>query len=144
MLIGEYTHNIDKKKRVAIPARFRKKLGKKAVITRGLDGCLFVYPVEEWNKVAEKLSTLPMGKSDSRNFARMFLAGAIDVTLDSLGRILVPDYLKKFAGLKDRVVITGVYKKLEIWNEETWEKYKEKMEKQTDVLAEKLSEVDVY
>ncbi|MFH1979404.1 MAG: division/cell wall cluster transcriptional repressor MraZ [Patescibacteria group bacterium] len=144
MLIGEFTHNIDVKKRVAIPAKFRKELGKKAVITRGFDNCLVVYPIKEWDKVAEKLSSLPMGQADNRNFARMFLAGAVDVSLDSLGRILIPDYLKKFAGLKDKVTVTGVYKKLEIWDETAWEKYKEKIEKQTDVLAEKLGEVGVY
>jgi MraZ protein len=144
MLIGEFTHNIDGKKRVAIPAKFRKEIGKKAVVTRGLDNCLFVYPLKEWNMVAEKLSTLPMGQSDNRNFARLFLAGAVDVSLDSIGRILIPDYLKKFAGLKDKVVITGVHKKLEIWDEKAWETYKERIEKQTDVLAEKLGELGVY
>ncbi|MFC1756832.1 division/cell wall cluster transcriptional repressor MraZ [Patescibacteria group bacterium] len=144
MLIGEFTHNIDVKKRIAIPSKFRKDLGKRAVVTRGLDNCLFVYPMNEWEKVAEKLSTLPMGQADNRNFARLFLAGAVDVSLDSMGRILVPDYLKKFAGLKDKVVITGVHKKLEIWDEKSWEKYKEEMEKQTDILAEKLGEVGVY
>jgi len=144
MLIGEYTHNIDEKRRVAVPAKFRKEIGKKAVITRGLDNCLFVYPMKEWEKVAEKLSSLPMGQSDKRNFARLFLAGATDVSLDSLGRILVPDYLKELAGLKNKVIITGMYKKLEIWNEETWKKYKNEIEKETDVLAEKLGEVGLY
>ncbi|MBU1179168.1 division/cell wall cluster transcriptional repressor MraZ [Patescibacteria group bacterium] len=144
MLIGEFTHNLDEKKRVAIPAKFRKEIGKKAVVTRGLDNCLFVYPLSEWEKVAEKLSTLPMGQSDNRNFSRLFLAGAVDASLDSMGRILIPDYLKKFAGLKDKVVITGVYKKLEIWDAGAWEKYKSRIEKQTDILAEKLGEVGVY
>jgi len=144
MLIGEFTHNIDEKKRVAIPAKFRKEIGKKAVVTRGLDNCLFVYPMKEWDLVAEKLSTLPMGQADNRNFSRLFLAGAVDVSLDSMGRILIPDYLKKFAGLKDKVVVTGVYKKLEIWDESAWEKYKARIEKQTDILAEKLGEVGVY
>ena len=144
MLIGEFTHNIDEKKRVAIPAKFRVEIGKKAVITRGLDNCLFVYPLKEWEEVAEKLSSLPAGKSDNRNYARLFLAGAVDVSLDSMGRILIPDYLKKFADLKERVVITGVYKKLEIWDENAWEKYKARVEKQTDVLAEKLGEMGIY
>ncbi len=144
MLIGEFIHNIDTKKRVAVPAKFRKEIGKKAVVTRGFDNCLVVYPMKEWETVAEKLSTLPMGQADNRNFARMFLAGAVDVSLDSMGRILIPDYLKKFAGLKEKVVITGVHKKLEIWNEKAWSKYKNKIEKQTDVLAEKLGEVGVY
>jgi MraZ protein len=144
MLIGEFQHNLDKKKRLAIPAKFRKEIGKKAVITRGLDKCLFVYPLGEWNRVAEKLSSLPAGQSDNRNFVRLFLAGAAEVSLDTLGRILIPEYLKKFAGLKERVVITGVYKKLEIWDEQAWERYRAEIEKQTDVLAEKLGEVGVY
>ena len=144
MLIGEFIHNVDKKKRVAIPAKFRRELGKKAVVTRGFDNCLVVYPMREWEIVAEKLSSLPMGQADNRNFARLFLAGASEVSLDSLGRILIPDYLKKFAGLKDKVVITGVHKKLEIWDEKSWERYKNKIEKQTDILAEKLGEVGVY
>ncbi|PIS13322.1 MAG: cell division/cell wall cluster transcriptional repressor MraZ [Candidatus Tagabacteria bacterium CG09_land_8_20_14_0_10_41_14] len=144
MLIGEFAHNLDTKKRVAVPVKFRKELGKKAVITRGLDKCLFVYPIDEWNKVAEKLSSLPMGQPDNRNFARLFLAGAVDVSLDSLGRILIPDYLKQFAGLKEKVVIAGVFKKLEIWDEKAWEDYKNRIEKQTDVLAEKLGELGIY
>ncbi|MCF7835934.1 MAG: division/cell wall cluster transcriptional repressor MraZ [Candidatus Marinimicrobia bacterium] len=144
MLIGEHTHNIDTKRRLAIPAKFRKEIGKKAVITRGLDNCLFVYPLKEWEQVAEKLSSLPMGQSDKRNFARLFLAGASDVSLDSLGRILVPENLKKLAGLKNKVIITGMYKKLEIWDEETWQKYKSKIENENDALAEKLGEVGIY
>lgn len=144
MLIGEYKHGLDPKKRVSIPAKFRKEIGKKAVITRGLDQCLFVYPMSEWEKVAEKLSNLPTGQSDTRNFVRMMLAGAVDVDIDSLGRVLIPDYLKNYAGLKDKVVIAGVYKRLEIWNEENWENYKQRIEKQTDVLAEKLGELGAY
>lgn len=144
MLIGEFTHNLDSKKRVAIPAKFRKELGKTAVITRGLDHCLFVFPLKEWEQVAEKLSALPTGQSDMRSFARLFLAGAVDVTIDALGRILIPDYLKGFAGLKEKVVITGVYKRLEIWDGQAWEAYKERTEQQTDVLAEKLGELGVY
>lgn len=144
MLIGEFLHNLDSKRRVAIPAKFRKELGKRAVITRGLDKCLFVYPLEEWKKVAEKLSSLPMGQASNRNFARLFLAGASDVSLDSLGRILVPEYLKKFGGLKEKVVITGVFKKLEIWDEKAWEDHKARIEEQTDTLAEKLGEVGLY
>lgn len=117
MLIGEYKHSLDPKKRMAIPAKFRKEIGKKAVVTRGLDQCLFVYPMQEWGKVAEKLSELPTGSADTRNFVRLFLSGATDVEIDSLGRILIPDYLKTFAGLKDKAVVVGVYKRLEIWSE---------------------------
>ncbi len=144
MLIGEYKHNIDPKKRLAIPAKFRKEIGNKIVITRGLDQCLFIYPLIEWKKEAEKLSSLPIGIADKRNFARLFLSGASDVEIDSLGRILIPDYLKKFADLTEKVVIVGVYKRLEVWNEKNWEDYKQRIEKQTDILAENLGESGVY
>ncbi len=144
MLIGEYKHSLDSKKRTAIPAKFRKEIGKKAVITRGLDQCLFVYTLKEWEQMAEKLSSLSMGKSDTRDFARMMLAGASEADVDALGRILIPDYLKEYANLKEKVVIAGVYKRLEIWNEENWENYKQRVEKQTDVLAEKLGELGMY
>ncbi len=144
MLIGEYKHNLDPKKRLAIPARFRKEIGEKVVVTRGLDQCLFVYPLAEWEKEAERLSSLPIGASDKRNFARLSFSGATDVEIDALGRILIPDYLKNFAGLKEKVIIVGVYRRLEIWDEENWKIYKERMEKQTDVLAEKLGEQGAY
>ncbi len=144
MLIGEYTHRIDPKKRLGIPARFRKELGEKAVITKGLDQCLVLYPLAEWEKVAEALSKLPTGKSENRSFVRDIFSGATDVELDALGRILIPEYLKAFADLKEKVVIVGVYKRLEVWNEEKWNDYKSRVEKQTDVLAEKLGELGVY
>ncbi len=144
MLIGEHIHKIDSKKRLAIPAKFRKEIGESAVITKGLDQCLVVYPFPEWEKVAESLSKLPTGKSETRSFVRDIFSGATDVDMDSLGRILIPEYLKKFAGLEEKVVIVGVYKRLEIWNEDKWNEYKERVEKQTDVLAEKLGELGVY
>ena len=114
MLIGEYRHNIDAKKRIAIPAKFRKEIGEKAVIAKGQEQCLMVFPVYEWERIANKLSEIPTGTASNRNFVRNFLSGAIDVDIDALGRILVPDYLKQFANLKEKVVITGLYKKLEI------------------------------
>lgn len=144
MLIGEYKHSLDPKKRVAIPAKFRKEIGEKAVVTKGQDQCLFVYPMNEWEKVAEKLSGLPTGPADTRNFVRLSFSGANDVEIDALGRILIPDNLKEFAGLKEKVVIVGVYKRLEIWNEENWKNYKQRLEKQTDILAEKLGESGAY
>src|SRR3989344_6251738 len=97
MLIGEYTHSLDSKKRVSIPIRFRQELGKKIVITHGLDHCLWLYPVAQWAKVAEKLSSLSLGQSDTRSFNRFMLAGAVEIEVDSLGRILIPDFLKEFA-----------------------------------------------
>jgi MraZ protein len=144
MLIGEYKHNLDPKKRLAVPAKLRKDLGERAVLTRGLDNCLFLYPEEEWQKLTEKLAQLPMGQGNARSFLRLMLAGAVEVELDQLGRILVPDYLKKYAGLNQKVVITGVYNRLEIWNEEKWEGYKTDVEKNTDMIAEKLGELGLY
>ena len=144
MLIGEFQHTLDAKKRVALPAKLRRELGKTAVVTRGLDKCLFVYPLKEWEKVAEKLSELPVGQAANRSFVRLFLAGAAHVEADQLGRILIPDYLKEYAGLSERVVIAGVYKRLEIWDATRWESYKSEIEKQADVLAEKLGEIGAY
>ena len=105
MFIGEYSHTIDEKRRLAIPSKFRRDLGKKAVITRGLDSCLFVFPAREWESLAQKLGTLPLGQSDARGFIRLILAGAMDVSLDGLGRILVPDYLREYASLKKQVTV---------------------------------------
>ncbi len=144
MLIGEHIHRIDSKKRLAIPAKFRKELGGKAVITKGLDQCLVLYPFPEWEKVAESLSKLPTGQAENRSFVRDIFSGAADVEIDALGRILIPEYLKKFANLKERVVVVGVYKRLEIWDEERWNEYIARVEKQTDVLAEKLGQLGVY
>lgn len=138
MLIGEYRHTIDPKKRVSLPARFRAEMGKKIVITRGLDGCLFVYPLKRWLSVAEKLAGLPLGQSDSRGFNRFMLAGAVEGEVDSIGRILIPDFLKSFAGLKEKVAVIGAESRIEIWDESVWDTYKGKIERQANDLAEKL------
>jgi len=141
MLIGEYKHTIDDKKRLAIPAKLRKELGKGAVLTRGLDNCLALYPLKEWEKLADKLSKLPTGQIEARGLARVILSGAAEVDFDSLGRILVPDYLKQYAGIEKSVVIAGVSNHLEIWDESHWESYKQKTEKEVGDMAQKLSEL---
>ncbi len=143
MLIGEYTHTIDTKKRLAIPSKLRKELGNKAVITRGLDNCLFIFPLKEWQKLVEKLSNLPIGQKDTRGFSRLMLAGASEVGLDGLGRILVPDYLKNYAQLKKNVIIAGVYNRLEIWDKVKWDTFKRQSEKEVDNMAERLGELGV-
>ncbi len=143
MFIGEYSHTIDQKKRLSIPAKFRKALGKKAVITRGLDNCLFVYPFEAWKKVAGKLSQMPLVRSDARSFARLMLGGAMEVDFDGLGRILIPDYLKDYAGLGKRVVVVGLFDRLEIWDAEHWNKYKKETHKDADEIAERLQELGI-
>ncbi len=138
MFIGEYSYLIDEKKRLAIPAKFRQVLGKKAVLTRGLDNCLVIYPLREWEKLAEKLESLPTGKIDARGFIRIMLSGATDIALDKLGRILIPDHLKKYALLKKNVTIIGLSNRIEIWDKRMWQEYKEKREKTVSEMAEQL------
>lgn len=141
MLIGEYTHTLDPKKRISLPAKFRKDLGKTVVMTHGLDNCVFLYPLSTWKSIAEKLSELPMGQADSRGFNRFMLAGAQEVDVDSAGRILIPDFLKDFAGLKTKVVLAGVHNRIELWNDKAWCEYKKRIQKQADALAEKLGDL---
>ncbi|OGN34795.1 MAG: cell division/cell wall cluster transcriptional repressor MraZ [Candidatus Yanofskybacteria bacterium RIFCSPLOWO2_02_FULL_47_9b] len=143
MLIGEYKHNIDAKKRLSIPSKFRKELGEGAVITKGLDNCLFVFPREHWARLAEKLGNTPIARQDSRSFARHLLASAMEVDFDSLGRILVPEYLKNYAGLKKVAVVAGLYNRLELWDDTRWESYKANLEKNSDSIAEKLGELGI-
>ena len=143
MLIGEYKHNLDAKKRVAVPAKLRKEMGDTVIITRGLDNCLFVFPMKEWEKLAEKLGALPMGQQDTRAFVRLLLSGASEVELDQLGRVLVPDYLKEYAKLEKNVVIAGLFNRLEIWDTKEWTSYKSNVERQNESIAEKLGELGV-
>ncbi len=126
-----------------MPSKWRKELGKKLVVTRGLDNCLFVYPQKEWQTITKKVGQLPLGQADTRGFNRFFLSGAVEVEVDSVGRILVPDFLKDFAGLGTKVVLAGIYDRVEIWAENKWEEYKRRIESQADQLAEKLGEVGV-
>ncbi len=143
MFIGEYYHNLDSKKRLAVPARFRKDLGKKAVLTRGLDNCLYLYPLAEWKKMAEKISSLPISRADSRAFSRLMLAGAMDVSLDRLGRIVVPDYLKEYSGLSKKAVVAGLYNRIEVWDENKWELYKKQTTEKAEDIAEKMNELGI-
>lgn len=143
MLLGEYTHALDAKGRMAIPAKFRDKLSGGAIITRGLDNCLFVFANKEWEALAQKLIALPLAQANSRAFTRLMLAGAMDVSLDAQGRILVPDYLRKYAGLKKQAVVAGLYNRIEIWDSEQWGRYKQKTESASDEIAEKLGELGI-
>lgn len=143
MLIGEYIHNIDAKKRLAIPSKLRREMGEKAVLTRGLDGCLFLFSVKEWEVFAEKLSHLSFVKHDTRSFVRLFLSGASEVETDPLGRILIPDYLKDYAQLGKKVIIAGLFNRLEIWDHDKWQTHKKGLESQADKIAEKMGELGV-
>jgi MraZ protein len=141
MLIGEYIHTLDPKKRLSLPSKFRKEIGKKVIITRGLDHCLFVYSVSEWKKFSEKLGELSMGQADTRAFNRFLLGGAIETDVDASGRILIPDFLKDFANLKSKVVLAGLHNRIEVWNEKAWKQYTSGVEQKADTLAEKLGDI---
>ncbi len=143
MFIGEYSHSLDDKGRVAIPVKFRAELKKGGVVTRGLDNCLFFYTKTEWEKLAEKLATLPISQSNSRAFARLMLAGAMDVEVDKQGRVIIPEYLRDFAGFKKDVVIAGLYSRLELWDAEKWSAYKKQTESESSVIAERMGELGV-
>lgn len=143
MFIGEYNHNLDDKGRLAVPVKFRRELSKGAVVTRGLDNCLFLYTKTEWEKLAEKLAALPISQANSRAFARLMLAGAMDVEVDKQGRMVLPEYLRQFAHLTKEVVVAGLYNRLEIWDSETWSQYKGQTESASGEIAERMAELGV-
>ena len=143
MFIGEYHHALDDKGRIQVPAKFRADLQKGAVVTRGLDTCLFIYTQKEWNILAEKLAKLPISQAKSRAFSRLMLAGAMELEIDKQGRVIVPEYLRTFAGLKKMVVVAGLYNRLELWDKEAWERYRRGTEKQSGDIAEALGELGV-
>jgi len=144
MFIGEYSHSVDPKNRLAVPSKFRGELGERLVVTRGLDKCLFVYPMKAWEIIAQKFSAFPMGDPGTRSFARLMLAGATDVDVDKQGRILLPEYLREYAQLKKDVVVAGLFDRIEIWDEKKWNQYKTKAEKDTDTIAKKLGDLGLY
>jgi MraZ protein len=143
MFIGEFHHTIDEKGRLAIPVKFRNAFKGGAVVTRGLDKSLFLYTNIEWKKLAEKLAALPISQSKSRAFARLMLAGAMDVSLDKQGRIVLPDYLRTYGTLQKKAVVAGLYNRVEIWSEEEWEQYKKQTENSSNDIAEALGELGV-
>ena len=141
MFIGEYTHNLDDKGRVAVPAKFREELRGGAVVTRGLDQCLTLYTKESWQQMAEKLSALPTTDQNARAFARLMLAGAMAVELDRAGRIVIPQYLRKFANLSGSVVVAGLYNRIELWNQKDWQAYQAKAETGASDIASQLTDL---
>ncbi len=143
MLMGEYHHNIDEKGRLIIPSKFRYELGETFIVTRGLDGCLFVYPMAEWNSIVEKLKTLPFTKKDARAFLRFFLSGASECTFDRQGRISIASPLIDYAQIKKECVVIGVNDRLEIWSKDNWEKFFNQNEKDMQDIAEDLFESNV-
>ena len=143
MFIGEYHFTIDNKGRIAIPSKLRKELINGGVLTRGLDNCLFIFSTKDWEQMAEKIKSLPLSQANSRAFSRFMLAGAMDVEMDNQGRILIPEYLRKYGSLNKRIVLAGVYNRLELWDEKNWEIYKQKTEKESGDIAEKLGDLGI-
>lgn len=141
MFMGEYNHTVDEKGRLIIPSKFREELGNTFVVTKGLDGCLFVYDNAEWKALEEKLRALPLTNRDARAFARFMLAGAAQVEVDKQGRILLPQVLRGFAGLEKDVVLIGVASRIEIWSKDKWEMATFEMD--GEELAEKMENLGI-
>ncbi len=138
MLMGEYHHNIDDKKRMIIPSKFREDLGNKVIITRGLEGCLFIYSEAEWNGIVSKLKALPFTKKDARSFVRFFLSGATIGEFDKQGRVVIPNSLVEYANLSKECVVIGVNDRLEIWSQEIWNKFMNDNNNSLSDIAENL------
>ncbi len=143
MFIGEHFHSIDDKGRVSVPSKYRQNLSDGVVITRGLDKCLFAYPRDEWEKIARRLSQLPLSQKKSRAFTRLMLAGAWDSEIDSQGRVIIPEYLRQYAGLKKHITLAGLYNRIEIWDEDNWQAYKQTTEAASEEIAEGMSELGI-
>lgn len=140
LFIGEYTHTLDPKNRLSLPAKFRKDLGRVVVITRGLDHCLYVYPKKDWAEEAKRHASHASGTKAGRGLARLFLAGAMEAEVDGAGRVLIPDHLKGFARLGNKAVVAGVASRVEIWDETAWKKYTTAIERDADSFAESLGD----
>jgi MraZ protein len=143
MLIGKYTHDLDPKKRLTLPSKWRQDLGKKVVVTNGLDSSLFIFSVKEWEQVAQKLSQSGFGNKDTRDFNRFILGNAFETDVDAAGRIVIPDTLKDFAKLSGKVVLAGMHSRVELWDETAWNTFTTKVSGEADILAAKLSDLGI-
>lgn len=140
LFIGEYQHALDSKNRIIIPAKFREELGDEFILTKGLDGCLYAYPMNEWKVLEEKLKKLPLTNRNARAFVRFFFSGANEITIDKQGRALVPQNLLEYASIDKEIVSIGVSTRLEIWSKVKWNEYNES-DMDMDGIAEKMSEL---
>lgn len=143
MFIGEYRHTIDEKGRLSVPKKFRNDLEKGLVITKGLDGCLFVYTNSEWEKMSIKLNSLPLTNKNAREFKRHMTSGAMDLEMDAQGRVNLPEYLRDFAGIKKNIVVAGVAERIELWDEELWNKHESEISGKTEEIAESMSDLGI-
>ena len=140
VFLGTYFHTVDERNRLSIPKKFRDELGFKAILTRGLDGCLFLYNLEIWEGIVERIRQTPLTKSDARSFARHVLSGAMEVEIDRLGRVIIPSYLKEFAAIEKDIAVLAVGERIEIWSKQQWGNYSKDLAKRSDEVAERLSE----
>lgn len=143
MFMGEYQHTLDAKGRLIVPAKFRDELGAGAVLTRGLDNCLFLFPMSEWRILEEKLKSLPLTKAGARQFVRFLFSGATDCELDKQGRIVVPQNLRDYADIEKDAVVIGVSNRVEIWSKEKWETYMEEAEESYETIAESIVDLGI-
>ncbi|WP_017471793.1 division/cell wall cluster transcriptional repressor MraZ [Amphibacillus jilinensis] len=142
MFMGEYKHNIDAKGRIIMPAKFRDDLGESFVVTRGLDQCLFAYPLTEWRILEEKIKKLPLTKKDARAFTRFFFSGAVECDIDKQGRINLPASLREYAKIEKECAVIGVSNRVEIWSEQIWAGYIDESESTFAEIAENMMEID--
>jgi MraZ protein len=143
MFLGEFSHALDEKGRLTIPARFRDELAGGLVITRGIDHCLSVYPRQGWNDLAERIAQLPLSQRNARNFSRLMFSGAADFIPDRQGRVLIPQALRDYAGLDSEAIIIGLYDKLEIWGPDNWTMVRAEVEENPESIAEQLQELGI-
>lgn len=143
MLLGEYEHSIDTKGRIAVPAKLRESLGTRFMITKGLDGCLFVYDMEQWQLLENKLAALPMSRKTARDFTRFLFGGACEAECDKQGRVLLPANLRRYANLDKDAVIVGVGSRAEIWDAAKWQQYNEESAEDVSELAEQLADLGI-
>lgn len=143
MFIGQYEHNLEQKGRLSIPKKFRVELADGGVLTRGLDGCLFLFPKKRWEEFMKKLASTPLTKADARGFGRLLTYGATEVDLDKQGRVLIPEYLRDFAALKNEIIVAGALERVEIWSKENFSVYQEKIEKDSENIAERLADLGI-
>lgn len=143
MFLGEYKHNLDAKGRISIPVKFRTELGSSAIVTKGLEGCLFLYPKAVWEEMAQKIARLPISSASARSFSRLILSGAMEVEIDKLGRALLPSYLRDYASIDGEAVCAGLYNRVEIWDRKTWEQVTKESEARSSDIAEELKEWEI-
>ncbi|EGO61977.1 division/cell wall cluster transcriptional repressor MraZ [Acetonema longum] len=143
MLLGEYSHSIDDKGRIILPAKFREELGDSFIATKGLEKCIFVYPKAEWSNIETKLKELPLAKAEARAFVRFFFAGAAEIECDKQGRMLLPGTLREYAALSKDVVVIGVLNRIELWDKDAWEAYNADTSQAVTEIAEQLADLGI-